>query len=363
MSTNDHTAIARPTTLNAILQEAIGARAFPGAVVWLAHGDRVAAHMAAGSTAYDAAFSRPVTCDTVYDIASLTKLFTATAFIIAAHETKTAVDTPVSALLPEFEVPDKCDITLHQLLNHTSGIELAVQALVEIPVHEWVTRIAQVPLKSAPGTGVLYSCTNYFLLSHVIEALSGQRLNRFIESTVLQPLGMEWTSFTPLTRWNRDSIAPTEVDSATGKPWHGIVHDEAARAVAAEGGCCGNAGLFSTAADLARFARLWLQEGACGTRQLLPPAIVRQALQDTVDAGTHRRGWCWQLDAAFFMSDDAPPGSAGHTGFTGPTLLLNPTTWHVAIVLNNRVYPTRHGPDRMVYHRRLAAWLFENSGA
>jgi CubicO group peptidase (beta-lactamase class C family) len=140
-----------------------------------------------------------------------------------------------------------------------------------------------------------------------------------------------------------------------------MVHDEAARAWStATGTACGNAGLFSTAADLARFAQLWLDEGSCNGRQILAPEDVRSTFNDVMQEGSHGRGWCWQIDAAFYMSHVAPRGSAGHTGFTGPTFFLNPTTRDVAIILENRVCPTRHGPNRMPYHQRIAQWLFHS---
>ena len=345
--------------LLAIINEAIAERSFPGAVVWLAHSGGVI-HEAFGTTAYDDALSRPVAHDTVYDIASLTKLFTATAFLIAARRTKTDVDTPLARFLPPFDADDKRDITLRQLLNHTNGIGLHIQALIDVPPDEWVARLAAARLRSAPGSEAYYTCTSHFLLGRVVEILCGHALDRVIEEQVLQPLELESTSFRPRECYALERIAPTEVSVVTGRPWHGIVHDEAARAWSEKTGtACGNAGLFSTAGDLARFARLWLDEGACGGRRILHPEDVRRALTDTVPEDNIRRGWCWQIDAPSFMSEAAPAGSVGHTGFTGPTLCLSPSTRHIAIIVENRVHPTRHGPNRMIYHRRIAQWLFE----
>ncbi|MDQ3815593.1 MAG: beta-lactamase family protein [Armatimonadota bacterium] len=349
--------------LAAILEEAIAEPAFPGAVLWLAHDESVIVHEACGTTAYEDAISRPVRCDTCYDIASLSKLFTATAFLIAMRATSTDVNTPLAQFLPEFDTDDKRAITLRQLLNHTNGLGLHIQTLTDVPHDEWIARIAAAPLRSAPGDEVYYTCTSYFLLARVIESLVAQPLDRFIDAQLLQPLGMQAT-FRPLDRWKPDEItshiAPTEIDEASGQPWHGVVHDEAARAWStATESACGNAGLFATAQDLALLARLWLDDGAFEGRQILHPIDVRKALTDTVTEDNIRRGWCWQIDAPSFMSEMAPPGSAGHTGFTGPTLWLNPTTRHVAIILENRVCPTRHGPNRMPYHRRIAEWLLQ----
>jgi len=347
--------------LSQIFQEAITTRTFPGGVVWLAHGDKLLAHEAFGSTAYASGTSTMVACDTIYDIASLTKLFTTTAFLIAAHAAQVDVQTPVYNFFPAFKTTAKSAITLRHLMQHSSGIEIAIQNLVDVPVEQWSERIASAPLRAAPGTGVLYSCSNYFLLGRVVEILSGQRLDVFIEEQLLRPLGTKRTGYRPLQKFKQRQIAPTEVEGVDEdlmpQPWHGVVHDEAARAVEAAGGACGNAGLFSTAADLSRFAQLWLNGGAFNGRQIIAEADVRRALTDIFDDGSARRGLGWQLDAEFYMSNAAPRHSAGHAGFTGPTLWLNPQTRHVAIVLNNRVYPTRHGPNRMPYHRRIAQWL------
>ncbi|HVF11028.1 MAG TPA: serine hydrolase domain-containing protein [Abditibacteriaceae bacterium] len=344
-----------------ILEAAVTARAFPGGVVWLARGAEVLAHEAHGATAYAGACAQPVTRATLYDIASLTKLFTATALLVAARAAGVAMCESLARFLPEYSVPDKSAITLRHLLNHSSGIAIAVQSLVDVPAQEWLNRIAAAPLRTPIGSEVHYSCTNYFLLARVVEALSGQLLHRFIEAQILEPLDMARTTFWPLQKFDRGEIAPTEIKAATGEYWHGVVHDEAARAWStATATACGNSGLFSTAGDLARFAQLWLDAGACGQRQILAAQDVRSAFNDVVREENHGRGWCWQIDAAFYMSHAAPRGSAGHTGFTGPTLFLNPTTRHVAIILENRVCPTRHGPNRMGYHRRIAEWLLQS---
>ena len=360
-----------------IFDEAIAARAFSGGVVWLANGSGGVAHEAFGTKSYadapGSAWAGRVRRDTIYDIASLSKLFTLTAFLIATRANGVKVETPVANFLPSFHVADKSAITLRQLLNHSSGIGIAIQSFTRmptiddaaiiahqgmVPAEQWVERIATAPLKTSPGTNVLYSCTNYFLLARITELLSGQRLDKFMRREIFQPLGMTRSTFTPLADFPATAIAPTEIYAASNTPWHGIVHDEAARTWQQEtGGACGNAGVFATAADLASFAQLWLHEGTAQGRQILHPADVHSALYDTVPEEDIHRAWGWQIDAWGYMSKAAPPHSAGHTGFTGPTLWLNPRTKHLCIVLENRVYPTRHGPNRMEYHRRMAEWL------
>jgi CubicO group peptidase (beta-lactamase class C family) len=349
-------------TPSAIFEEAIAARVFPGGVVWLAQGDDLVLHQAFGTTAYSDPISQPVTTSTIYDVASLTKLFTATACLMAARESGHSIEAPVAEFLPDFNKAPLHAMTVRQLLNHSSGIEIRLQSLVDVPVEEWIVRIAAAPLRAAPGTRVLYTCTAYFLLGRIIELWTQMSLDQWIDNRLLQPLGLMRTYFRPLEHISTQQMAPTEVDVTTGQPWRGVVHDEAARAwESATGTMCGNSGLFSVASDLARFARMWLDGGVYEGRQIIASEDVQRALYDTVPRHNYRQGLGWNIDAAYYMSLAAPPHSAGHPGFTGPTLCINPRTKHVVIILNNRVYPTRDGPYRMDYHRRIAEWLFQQT--
>jgi len=342
-----------------ICREAQDARVFPGATVWLSRGQKIAAHFASGTTAYDANYSAPVALDTIYDIASLSKLFTMTAWLMAARENKIEVETPIARFIPQRSSTSFDDITIRDLLRHSSGITFAIQELENVPASQWNARIAAAPLGHKVGSKVHYSCTNYYLLARIIEIIAATPLHIFIADRILAPLQMWDTTFSPTEQYSLQQIAPTEIDKEDQTPHHGIVHDEAARSWQLQtGGACGNAGLFSTASDLARFARIWLEDGA----PILHETDARRAFSNTLPENQNLRGWCWQIDMLGFMSHLRPPQTVGHMGFTGPTLLLNPQTKHIAVVLNNRVYPTRDGPNRLSYHRRLAAWLFEKTG-
>ena len=349
--------------LNALLKEAIANRIFPGATVWLGRGNEIFAHEAFGTTAYDAEYSAPVTRETLYDIASLTKLFTATAFLIAARENNISLETTLAHFLSEFGVLDKREIRLRNLMQHNSGIEIAIQDLISVSPSEWIARIAQAPLHAPPTARVFYSCTNYFLLARVFEIFASQHLDEFVEARVLQPLQMLRTSWTPLQHFPKDKIAPTEMEGENAV--RGIVHDEAARAWQeySDHASCGNSGLFSTAGDLAKFAALWCDEGVANGQQILARGDVELALENTVEEIQDgvRRGLSWQVNAKLYMSAVAPLNSIGHAGFTGPTLWLNRSTRHVCIVLNNRVYPSREGDNRFPVHRQIARWLMKNS--
>jgi CubicO group peptidase (beta-lactamase class C family) len=170
---------------------------------------------------------------------------------------------------------------------------------------------------------------------------------------------MNRTTYFPLQKFARDEIAPTEIQNEILT--QGIVHDEAARAWQeySRHGSCGNSGLFSTSEDLAKFVRLWLDDGAIGNQQIIARKDVENALSQTVPETDPiaLRGLGFQISAPFFMSDKAPPDAAGHTGFTGPTLWFSRATRHVCILLNNRVCPTRESPNRFPTHRRIARWL------
>lgn len=348
-----------PTADLKLIVDAAAARGiFPGAAVFLARGDRVYAHAGFGTTAYEADYSKPVLRNTLYDLASLTKLFTATAWLMVAREDGIDAFTPVSSFLPLFNASDKGAIQIRHLLQHTSGIEIAIQGLTDEPTGSWVRRISEEPLKTEPGRSVLYSCTNFFLLARIIEKVTSEYLDDFIQENILDKLGMARTTFFPLRDWE-SYTAPTEI--IDGEALHGVVHDEAARAWEKATGhaSCGNAGLFGTALDLWKFCQLWSQDGSYERKQILAPEDVKKALTDshTEVSPSARRGWGWQIDAEFYMSELAPPGSCGHAGFTGPTLWLNRGTGHVCIILNNRVHPNRNGPERFPTHRKMARVL------
>lgn len=349
--------------LNAIFEEAIQRRVFPGGVVFCRRGKQITYHEAFGTTAYDADYSQPVQRETIYDFASVSKMFTLTAFLIAKREAGVSENEPVARFLPEFDRDDKRDITLKHLMRHNAGFEFHLQRLYGQPCETWTQAIAEAPLECAPDTKVNYTCTAYFLLARVMEKLSGQRADEFIRREIFGAMDLHGLGFEPFkmtlpykNSWRSptvENIAPTELKE-DGTPYHGIVHDEAARQWWEEGrGYCGNAGVFGTAAALARFSQMWLYGG----EDILHPDDVKAAFADTVlenAEGDVYRGWGWQCGNKTYTGEHAPEGCCGHQGFTGPTFFVNPQTQDTVIVLNNRVYPTRNGPARFVYHRRAA---------
>lgn len=300
--------------------------------------------------------SRPVGPDDIFDVASLTKVFTATAALALVDAGQLALDAEVGRYLPGLAARG---VTVRHLLTHSSGLDLRLSTLraggaAGVRAAVWAAE----PLRP-PGSFVAYTNINSLLLGEIVAALSGLPLDSALAALVLEPLGMAATGFRPPAAL-RPRIPPTEWDEAwRGGLVHGVVHDESAYAL---GGVAGHAGLFSSAADLERFARMWLQGGAWGGRQLLREATVAAALRDytaglaTATGLPLRGGLGWMLDRPNFMGA-APAGSFGHTGFTGPALVCVPARDLALVTLSNRTYPRRTPPPYR--HHAVTAALVE----
>ncbi len=329
----------------AIVRDAIANGAFPGAAAYGARGDHVLFDEAHGQLGIASPFDKPATTGTIYDLASLSKIYLLAAALRCLRAHQIALATPLAAFLPEFAPA----ITLSNLLNHSSGLELHLQTLTNLPVKQWLPRIAATSPACAPATRVLYLCTNYFLLGRALCQIEGAPLETIIEKYLLQPANLRAT-FAPddLTK-----VAPTEADGQGGH-FCGVVHDEAARAFRAQtGDGAGNAGLFSDAADVAQFGQLWWSD-------FFHPNDVAAIAARPLPEANGARGLGFQIDQPFYMSEFAPSNTWGHLGFTGPSLVLHRASQSVVVLLNNRVHPTRNGPNRLKWHRELAAWFWRN---
>ncbi|HJX27112.1 MAG TPA: serine hydrolase domain-containing protein [Thermoanaerobaculia bacterium] len=313
--------------------------AFPGGV--LAVGDR-------GGLAHLHPFGRftyeedapPVTADTLYDLASLTKVVaTTTMAMILVDEGKLDLDQPVQELLPGFHGPGKEAVTVRHLLTHSSGLPALAPLYQEIRGRPaFVGRIQAMDLVHPAGSRSTYSDLGMILLGEILERAAGQPLEAFVRARVLDPLEMRDTRFLPPADL-RPRIAPTEIDPWRGRLVHGEVHDENAFAM---GGVAPHAGLFGTAGDLARFARMLLNGGTLDGRRIVS--------RETVDLFTRRAGipdsdraLGWDTKSAEGSSAGTllSPRSFGHTGFTGTSLWMDPERGLFVILLTNRVHPTR----------------------
>lgn len=323
--------------IDMIVAAAIEQRIFPGAVVLVARDDAILHHAAYGATTYDPT-GTPVTPATIYDIASLTKMFTATAALRLYDAGELDLEAPVSVYLPSFTVRA---ITIRHLLTHTSGLDLRLSTLCRNGRDALLAEVYRSLPVHPPGSRVAYTNINSLLLGDIIAAISGQPLDRAIDELVGLPLGLRHTAFRPdpalLAR-----IAPTEFDQEwRGCLVHGAVHDESAFAL---GGVAGHAGLFSTAADLWTFCRAWLPTTNDHTTvALLQPQTIALATTNHTPELAHACGLGWMIDRPNFMGA-APAGSYGHTGFTGPALVIIPQHRMIIVVMSNRVHPRRSAP-------------------
>ncbi|MBX7450500.1 beta-lactamase family protein [Mycolicibacterium sp. 3033] len=359
--------------VSALVTSAVAARHLPGAVVMIGHGGQVALLRAYGvrkpadEPGVDgfATPAEPMTVDTVFDVASLTKvLATATAVMQLYEQGRVRLDDPVQKYLPAFDLmhdPHRAAVTVRTLLTHTSGLPGDVNlddpwGLAHADRAEGMRRALTAPVELPPGAVFRYSDINFELLGALVEAVTGEREDAYVRRNVFAPLGMADTRYLPSTgpvarnHALLSRIAPTRLDTE-GRPstnphfgsvMRGVVDDPTSRRM---GGVAGHAGVFSTAADIGRFAQALLDRLA-GRPSAFP---LRQATLQTMTApnrpsaaGARRgvRGLGWDIDTGYSGSRGTvfPVGSFGHTGFTGTSLWIAPGSDSYVVVLSNAVH-------------------------
>lgn len=337
-----------------LIHRAIAGQIFPGAVVLVAREGARLHHAAYGATMYAAPGSRPLSPTDIFDIASLTKVFTASAALALHDAGLLDLEAPARRYLPRLQADQ---VLVRHLLTHTSGLDARLSVLRALGPEGIRATVYGVTPARPPGSVVAYTNINSFLLGEVVSALAGMPLDAAIGALILEPLGMRETGFCPPPAL-RARIPPTEVEPDWRGLVHGVVHDESACAL---GGVAGHAGLFSTVSDLERLLRMWLQGGAWEGRQVLREATVAAALRDhtgglpALSGAPTRTGLGWMLDRTNFMGA-APAGSFGHTGFTGPAMVGVPARGLALVVLSNRTYPRRTPPPYR-HHAVTAAVL------
>jgi uncharacterized protein YbbC (DUF1343 family)/CubicO group peptidase (beta-lactamase class C family) len=340
-----------------IVEAAIARHELPGAVVLVGRGDAIVYHRAFGRRAVRPV-EEPMTEDTIFDLASLTKVVaTTTSVMKLVEEGRIRLTDPVAQFIPEFGRYGKGAITIRQLLTHTSGLRPDLELEVEFHgAEEAVRRASEEVPASPPGERFVYSDINFFLLGDIVRRVSGERLDRYAKAQLFDPLGMKETTFLPPESW-RGRIAPTEACATLAWPCpsptpgtdstvpflRGVVHDPTSRRM---DGVAGHAGLFSTAADLSRFCRMLLGGGRLGAARILSPATVARMTSPSTPAEMRDvRGLGWDIDSSYSSNRGElfPIGSYGHTGFTGTSLWLDPATKSYVIFLSNRVHPDGKG--------------------
>lgn len=315
---------------------------YPGAVVVIGRGDTVLYAHGYGRLTWSAGSPVPDPDSTLWDLASLSKVVgTMSVMLRLVDAGSVTLDAPVNRFLPRFSGGAKGQVTLRMLLDHTSGLPPWVPFYRHAHSPEDVIdQLFAEPLNRTPGDSAEYSDLNAMLLGLVIEQVAGRPLDRAVESEVVRPLGLDRTMYRPpgvLRKW----IAPT--GRYRGRPVRGEVNDQNAARL---GGVAGHAGLFSTGRDLARFAQVWLRQGAAPGGRWVRPETMRLFLTPGPHSGTRLLGWDGPaLDAP---PDDpsvfgtlASPEAYGHTGWTGTELWIDPTRDLFLVFLTNRSYDPR----------------------
>jgi CubicO group peptidase (beta-lactamase class C family) len=331
--------IRRPEALRAavlaVLRDSVRERVFPGAVAALISGTDET-YIPCGSETYDPD-ARPILGDSIFDIASLTKVVaTTTAVMQLVERGQLSLSDPACRFLPRLKRPPRDRITIGQLLAHRAGFPGGEPLKPYWSRDAILDAIDVMELLYAPGTARVYDDVGFILLGLIVETVTGAGLDAWCAREIFSPLGMRDTMFTPPAPL-RERIVPTEIDADRGGLLHGVVHDERAHSL---GGVAGHAGLFSTARDLGAFARAMLGQGP----GVLSAATVRLmwSRQWRDGEGEYALGWDRLRPAYMDGLDD--PDAVGHTGFTGVSLVMSPRRELAMILLSNRVHPMRSDP-------------------
>src|SRR5580704_5791209 len=326
--------------LDQAIEQAIQEGRIPGAVLLIGHKGQIVYRKAYGKRALIPT-PEAMTLDTIFDLASLTKVVATTPCLMKLFEEgKFRLNDRVTQYLPEFQ-GGASDLTIRNLLTHFSGMppDLALNppwSGYQTGIHKAMIEKPNAP----PGTHFVYSDINFILLGELVHRLSGEMLSDYARQHVFLPLGMRETMFQPPAPLI-PRIAPTERDGANGAPLRGVVHDETSRYM---GGGAGHAGLFSTADDLARFCEMLLHKGELdGTRLFSPLTLEKFTTPESPADQPILRGLGWDIDSPLSgnRGDLFPIGSYGHTGFTGTSFWIDPFSDTYVILLANSVHPFR----------------------
>lgn len=324
--------------LDRVIEEAIARDQIPGAVLLVGQDGQILHHKAYGSRAL-VPRREPMTLDTIFDCASLTKVVaTTTSIMQLVEQGRVRLNDRVTEYLPEFQGGDS-PITVRSLLTHFSGLRPDVDLKPEWSGYETGIRLALVDQpRHPPGARFVYSDINFVLLGEIVRRVTGKMLPDFARETIFQPLGMRDTTFQPPPAW-KARIAPTEIVERGREPLRGVVHDPTTRFM---GGVAGHAGLFSTADDLAKFARMMLNRGELnGVRVVQSRTVEAFTAPQTPPNQPVLRGFGWDIDSPFSgpRGELFPLGSFGHTGFTGTSMWIDPVTRTYVILMANSVHP------------------------
>lgn len=344
------------------LVQAADRHEYGGAVALIAREGKIALHRATGWAVREPVEAKsPMGVDTIFDLASLTKVVATTPSILRlVAEGRLGLDTPARDLLPIFREENVAgDITVRNLMAHSAGLVAWLPVFLEATGPEaYLREIAREGVEQAPGEHVVYSDPSFITLGEIVREVSGQPVADYAREHIFEPLGMMDTMFTPPAAY-RSRIAATEVGNAfeaqkvpdetpaSGEWRTGMIRGEVHDGNAWYGfnGIAGHAGLFGTATDLFRYGQMWLNGGVLGETRILPEELVAEATTEQIGKKGDRRGLGWRLapgDAATETDSGlgVGPRGYGHTGFTGTSLWMDPDVDVVIVLLTNRVHPT-----------------------
>ena len=325
--------------LDAVVNGFIEQGAFPGAVVAVGHKGKLAHLEGYGHLTY-ADDAPEVTPETIYDLASVTKVVaTTTAAMILVDEGALDLDKPVQDFLPGFIGEGKDKVTVRDLLTHSSGLTSGGALYREAKGwDEFVERIQVMDLEYEPGSKSVYSDYGMILMGEIVQRVAAEPLADFVHRRVFEPLGMSETGYLPAEN-KLPRIAPTEDDPWRGYVVRGEVHDENTHAM---GGIAPHAGLFSTAGDLARYAQMILNGGVLEHRRIVSRGVVEEFSRRSSVPGSERAiGWDTKSPERSSAGRFFSPRSFGHLGYTGTSMWIDPERELFVILLSNRVHPTR----------------------
>ncbi len=327
---------SRLESIDRVVQRGITAGGYPGAAVVVGRKGAAVWERGFGKLSWENSSSAVDAERTIYDIASLSKVVgTTTAIMVLYDEKKIDLDAPVFRYIPAFSGGRKDQVTVRDLLTHRSGLPAGrdLWRRAHSP-QEARDMVVETPLEYAPNSGYIYSDLGADVLGMIVEQVSGQRLDIFLNRRVFGPLGMHDTFYRPADSL-RYRVAPTEVHPPRGYPLQGEVHDENAYAL---GGIAGHAGLFSTAADLSIFAQMMLNGGTYEGVQVLTDSTVSLFTRRT--AGHRALGWD-TADGDYGSGRYLTERAYGHTGYTGTSIWIDPDREMFVVLLTNRVHAAK----------------------
>jgi len=328
------------TEVDAIVRQGIRQGVYPGAVVVIGRKDSVLYARGYGHFTWSPSSPVPTPDSTLWDIASITKVMgTTSAAMRLVDARRLSLDAPVRQYLPRFSGGPKDRVTVRMLLDHTSGLRSYVPFFKQARTRDGAkTLLYAEPLVRQPGNSAVYSDLNAILMGLVLESVSGLPLDSLVAREVFGPLELHGTTFRPPASVRRRTV-PTAL--WRGQPVQGQVNDPNAVVF---GGAAGHAGIFSSGMDLARYAQVWLRNGAGPRGQWVTPATIRQFLTRGVNSGPRLLGWdtpeLYGKEPSLFgtlISDAA----YGHTGFTGTEIWVDPAHDLFLVFLTNRTFDPR----------------------